>query len=236
MSVGATFITRESGIKIQDVKLEHLGQAKSLESSKVLTTIVGGKGDPDEVDKKIEALKIEIKQTGESYDDKKEIERLNERVTRLASGIALIKVGGATEVEMIERKHRIEDALEAVKSAQEEGIIPGGGVALIRASKDLVGEIIVDNEQQAVGATIVLESIREPARQMAINAGLSADLTLAKIEKTELNMGVDYTTGEIVDVVLEGIIDPVKVTRCALQNAASAASVLITTNYAIVEI
>ena len=236
MSVGATFITRESGIKIQDVKLEHLGQAKSLESSKVLTTIVGGKGDPDEVDKKIEALKIEIKQTGESYDDKKEIERLNERVTRLASGIALIKVGGATEVEMIERKHRIEDALEAVKSAQEEGIIPGGGVALIRASKDLVGEIIVDNEQQAVGANIVLESIREPARQMAINAGLSADLTLAKIEKTELNMGVDYTTGEIVDVVLEGIIDPVKVTRCALQNAASAASVLITTNYAIVEI
>ena len=165
LSVGATFISRESGMQLRDIKLENLGVAKSIESLKNMTTIVGGKGDYEAIDNRIESLKEVIMQT----DSVHECEKLQERITRLASGIAVIYVGGLTEVEMIERKHRIEDALEAVKAAQEEGVVPGGGVALVRAAKDLCVE--VDNPDQNLGVKIVESSVREPLKQMARNAG-----------------------------------------------------------------
>jgi len=166
---------------------------------------VGGKGDAEEIDKKIEALKVELSQT----DDMQECVKIQERITRLASGIAVIKVGGATEVEMIEKRHRIEDALEAVRSAQEEGILPGGGVALVRSIIDL--DVMVDNDEQEIGVKIIKEAIKEPARQIAINAGLSPDLTLRTIEGESDNYGIDYTTNKVVDMYEEGIIDPAKV-------------------------
>lgn len=230
LSVGATFVTRESGMSLADVKLEHLGTAKSIDVLKSITTIVDGKGDPEEIDRRIEVLKVELEQT----EDLRECELIQERITRLASGIAVVKVGGSTEIEMIEKKHRIEDALEAVRSAQLEGIVPGGGVALVRCTQDL--EIECDNEEQSIGAKIILDAVKEPVRQMSLNAGLSPDLVLQKIELEQGNNGINYATNEVVDMIENGIIDPVKVTMCALQNASSVAGTLITTNYAIVEI
>jgi len=230
LSVGATFVSRESGMRMKDVKLPNLGTAKTIESLKNFTTIVGGKGDHEKIEEKIESLKELILQTDSLY----ECEKIQERITRLASGVAVIYVGGVTEVEMIERKHRIEDALEAVKSAQEEGIVPGGGVALIRAIKDLVVE--TDSEDQKLGVDIVVNSVKEPIRQMAKNAGRSMDMMLDLVEnQTHKNYGYDFVRNDIVDMFEAGIIDPVKVTKNALINAASASSVLITTDHAIIE-
>ena len=230
LSVGATFISRESGVQLRNVKLENLGTAKTVEALKNMTTIVGGKGDHEVVENRIEALKQLVAQT----DSMHECEKIQERITRLASGIAVIYVGGLTEVEMIERKHRIEDALEAVKAAQEEGVVPGGGVALIRAIKDLVVE--TENEDQKLGVEIVVNSVKEPLKQMALNAGKSADLMLDLVEnQTDDACGYDFVSDEVVNMFEVGVIDPVKVTKNALRNAASAASVLITTDYAIVE-
>jgi len=228
-SIGATLISRENNLKMKEVKLTHFGSAKTFECSKNFTTIVGGKGDTKDVEKKIEKLKVELSQT----EDLHECARIQERITRLASGVAIIKVGAATEIEMIEKKHRIEDALEAVKSAQQEGIVPGGGVALVRTCKSL--QVETDNESQELGVKIILEAVKEPARQMAINAGESPDLILSKIEGEDDNLGVDFTNGNVMDMLEAGIIDPAKVTRCALQNAASVASTLITTNSAVIE-
>jgi len=163
-----------------------------------------------------------------------ECEKIQDRITRLASGIAVIRVGAATEVEMIEKRHRIEDALEAVKAAQQEGIVPGGGVALIRASKNL--NVKTDNEDQKLGVKIVLEAVKAPLQQMTINAGESPDLILAIVENQENSFGVDFISGDEINMLEQGVIDPVKVTRCALQNAASVASILITTNHAVIEV
>jgi chaperonin GroEL len=229
LSVGAAFISRSSGLKLQDAKLVHLGTAKTIDIIKNGTTIVGGKGDYEEVEKRIESLKIELDQTDSLY----ECERIQDRITRLASGVAIIRVGGSTEVEMIEKKHRVEDALEAVNSAQEEGIVPGGGVALVRASKEVHLEF--ENEDQEIGAKIVCEAVKSPIRQMALNSGESADLVLYEILSLHGTDGRDFTTGKVVDMLEAGIIDPAKVTKAALRNAVSAASTLITTNYAIVE-
>ena len=228
LSVGASIASKKSGLKLKDVKLEHLGTAKTIEVQKNLTTIVGGKADPDLVDKRIESLKLELEQTESIY----ECERIQERVTRLASGIAIIRVGGFTEVEMIEKKHRIEDALEAVKSAQLEGIVPGGGMALLRASRDL--EIDLLNEDQEFGARVVIEATRAPIKQMALNAGVSPDLIINAVLTSEGDVGYNFSTYEFVDLIEHGVIDPVKVTRLALQNAVSVSSILLTTNYSIV--
>ena len=227
-STGATFITRESGINLRQIQLCHFGQAKSVTVSKGWTTMVGGKGDHEEIDKKIEALKVEIKDT----DSLNECERIQERITRLASGVAVIRVGAATEVEMMEKKHRIDDALEAVRSAQEEGIVAGGGIALIRSSIDI--NIDTDNEEQAIGAKIILDAVEEPLRQMAKNAGKSPDLIVDRVSRLEGNNGYNFMTDSVVNMLDEGIVDPAKVTRCALQNAVSVASILITTSHAIV--
>jgi chaperonin GroEL len=229
VSVGATLITRENGLQIKDVQMKHFGQCKSITVSKLGTTIVGGKGDEEEIETRTEAIRALIKEE----DDLRTCERLQERITRLASGVAVIRVGAATEVEMIEKKHRIDDALEAVRSAQEEGIVPGGGVALIRAATDL--EIETDNEDQTTGVNIILEAVQEPLRQMATNAGLSPDIIVQQVKNlTETNHGMNFMTGEIIDLTEVGIIDPVKVTRCALENAVSVASTIITTSHAIV--
>ena len=228
-SVGATFVTREDGMQLKDVKLGHFGQSKSLSLNKGWTTIVGGKGDYDAIDKQIDALKVEIKQT----ENLRECERIQERITRLASGVAVIRVGASTEVEMIEKKHRIEDALEAVHSAQQEGIHSGGGTSLLRASHSVV--VDVDNPTQQRGVEIVLAAIRAPVRQISLNAGASPDLVEQQIINSESGKGYCFDTDTVVDYYSLGVIDPLKVTRCALQNAASAAGTLITTNFGIVQ-
>ncbi len=229
MSTGATFITREDGIQLKDVRLQHFGQCKKINVSKQLTTIVGGKGDQESVDKQIDKLKVEIGQT----DNIKECERIQERITRLASGIAVIRVGAPTEVEMIEKKHRIEDALEAVRSAQEQGIVSGGGTALLHALKGL--QVEYDNETQSLGGIVVQDACEAPLRQMCLNAGESPDLIMKKVRDSETNYAYDFMKREIVDSLETGLIDPVKVTTCALKNAVSVASTLITTNFAIVK-
>ena len=227
-STGATFITRENGLQLKQVQLVHFGQCKSISINKGWATLVGGKGDYEEIDKRIEALKVEIKDT----ESLQECERIQERITRLASGVAVIKVGAATEVEMIEKKHRIDDALEAVRSAQEEGIVAGGGIALLRSSSNL--HVETENEEQSIGAKIILDAIEEPLRQMAKNAGKSPDLIVSKVKQLKVNWGYNFMNDSEVNMLDEGIVDPAKVTRCALQNAVSVASTLITTSHAIV--
>jgi|TARA_R110000824_G_scaffold271226_1_gene459732 chaperonin GroEL len=228
-SVGATFVTRESGLSIRDIKLTHLGNAKTIEASKVTTTIVGGHGSSTQVEQRIDSLKSLFEQT----DSLQACERIQERITRLASGIAIISVGGNTEIEMTEKKHRIEDALEAVKSAQQEGMVCGGGMALLSAGRGV--EIQAENSDQEYGAQIVLKAIQEPLRQMAANAGKKPDVMLDSALGLDEGYGFDMSTGKTVDLLDSGIIDPAKVTRCALQNAVSAIGTLITTSHAIIE-
>ena len=223
LSVGATFISRETGVRLKDTRLEHLGLCRKIDVIKNETTVIGGKGDSDEVSRKLDALRVELEQTESMY----ECERIQDRISRLNSGVAVIRVGAATEIEMMEKRHRIEDALEAVRSAQQEGILAGGGVSLVRASQKL--------KLKTNGAHIVREAILEPVRQMAKNAGDSPDVIVEKIRKTSGSKGWDFTKGKMADMFAEGVVDPFKVTRCALQNAASAASTLVTTNFAIVQ-
>ena len=229
ISTGATFITRQSAVKLKDIKMAHLGTAKFIESSKHQTTIVGGNCDFEAVERRIEALKNLIKDT----DSLTECERIQSRVVRLASGVAVIHVGGATEVEMTEKKHRIEDALEAVKSAQEEGIVCGGGVALLRAANSLV--VKTDSSEQALGGAIIQQACREPIHQMALNAGKSPDLIIKDVLAAKKDYGWDFRDNCLTNMLERGIIDPVKVARTALQNAASCAGTLITTNYGIIQ-
>ena len=229
-SIGATFINRASGTSLKEIKLENLGIVSSVDVTKRDTTFIGGNGDMEEVDRRIETLKVELEQT----DNMHEAQRIQDRITRLASGVAIIRAGGLSEVEMVEKKHRIEDALEAVRSAQQEGVVPGGGVTLLRASQGL--EVETPNEDQALGVKIVLEAVKAPVKQMAQNAGMSPDVVVEKVLSEEGSFGMNFYTGEVVDLFEEGVIDPAKVTRTALQNAVSVASTLITTNFAIVEV
>jgi len=230
IAIGATFVSRESGLTLKTTKLEHLGTVKTAEITKYWTTLVGGNGNLDEINNRISNLKAEIEQT----DSLHECERIQERITRLASGVAIIRVGGTTEIEAIEKRHRIEDALEAVKSAQQEGIVPGGGTALLLASKKL--KVDVENADQKIGVKILQESCEAPIRQMAENAGKSPDLITDAVKKTKkTGHGYDFKNDCLTNLMDKGIVDPVKVTRCALQNAASVATTLFTTNHAIVE-
>lgn len=230
LSTGAEFVSRTSETTLRDFKLHHFGQCRSIDITKTNTTIIGGKGDFEEIDRRIDILKTELQTTV----DLRDCDKVQERITKLASGVAVINVGAATEVEMTEKKHRIEDALEAVKSAQHEGIVAGGGVALLRVRSALTG-VLVENEDQQYGVDIVTAALTAPMRQMALNCGLSPDLIVNMVEKESLNVGYDFRNDEIVDMLIAGILDPVKVTRAALQNAASAAGTLITTSHAIIE-
>ena len=231
VSVGATFVSRESGIKLNAVEMKHFGTAKFIESNKRTTTIVGGNCNAEVITEKIENLKAEVEQA-EPMDA---ANRIQQRIARLASGVAVIRVGGSTEVEMTERKHRIEDALEAVKSAQEEGIVPGGGTALLRASNSMMIASEGGSNDIGLGASVVQAACREPIRQMAINAGQPPDIIVEKVLRATSNEGWDFRTNEVVDLVEKGIIDPIKVTRTALINAASCAGTLMTTNFGIIQ-
>jgi len=222
LATGAAFITKSGDMKLEGVKLSHLGSCEKIDIVKNSSTFIGGKGDYENVEKQIESLKVEIENT----DDLHECERLQERITRLASGVAIIKVGAPTEAEMIEKRHRIEDALEAVKAAQQEGIVPGGGVALIRA---------LPKKSGSPAERIVYEAVKEPIRQMARNSGESPDLILEQVQKAKGSRGYNFATGKMGDLLEEGVIDPVKVTITALTMAASAAGTLLTTGYAIIE-
>lgn len=226
----SAFITRSAGINLKQVQLGMLGTAKIIESNKVATTIVSN-ADIDKVNKRIEGLKQQIQATS----DMRVAEKIQERITRLSSGIAIVKVGGSTEVEMIEKKHRIEDALEAVAAAQKEGIVPGGGTVLVRAAQCL-GSVEVDNEEQRHGVDIIRTAIKAPFRQIAENAGLSADVLEKDVVNSDWVYGYDISTGKDCNLIEQGIIDPFKVVRSALQNAASAAGTLLTTSVAVVEL
>jgi chaperonin GroEL len=229
LSTGAAFITRESGMKLQETPFSALGSAVSVESNRTSTIIVGGTCDGERINNRIEALKEEIK----TNDDIRECETIQGRIVRLSSGVAVIRVGGVTQVEMIEAKHRIEDALEAVRSAQDEGIVIGGGVALLKASRQIA--VTTNFKDQAVGAHIIQQACEAPFRQMAINAGQSGDILVNLVLNDSEGRGWDFRNGHLTDHMKAGILDPVKVTRTALQNAASCAGTLITTNYGIIQ-
>lgn len=229
LSTGATLISRSDGRTLKEVKLVDFGTCSRIDITRTQTTIVGGKGDPSRLQSRIEELKSEL--TAE--DNLSECEKIQDRISRLASGIAIIRVGASTEVEMIEKKHRIEDALEAVKSAQLEGIVPGGGTALIEATKNLVVE--TDNEYQTLGIEIIKEACCAPLRQMAQNAGASPDIVCNMVLESPSGNGYDFVSERVINLLDAGIIDPVKVTKTALKNAVSVGGTLITTNYAVVQ-
>ena len=232
VATGATFASVDSGVLVKDLKLKDLGLCKSINVGRLQTIVVGGKGDLTNVQERIEALKTEIS----SCDDMVLCERIQERITRLASAVAIIRVGASTEVEMIEKKHRIEDALEAVNSAQAEGILAGGGSALLRIGKSLSykdwGEVM-EHADQRVAVSIMREAFKAPLQVMCINAGESFDLISQQLY--EDNVVWDFTKEEVVDAFEAGILDPVRVTKNAVLNAVSVAGTLITTDYAIVE-
>lgn len=230
LATSATCV-RKGELELKDVQLKHFGTCKKIEIDKVGTIIVGGKGDWELIEKRIDSLKTELSQT----DNLHECEVIQERITRLASGVAVIKVGAATQIEMVEKKHRIEDAVEAVKSAQEEGIVPGGGVVLIRALEKSNLDNLELTQEQSLGVQAVVNACFAPIRQMAKNAGDSEDIVVSIVQSEKDSSGFNFKTGKVGDLIEEGVIDPVKVTRCALQNACSAAGTLLTTGYAIVE-
>ena len=226
---GATFVSHDSGLKLRNVKLEHLGNAQRVEVSKYHTTFADATTDYDALDDRIESLKEQIAET----DDLREAERLQERLSRLSSAISVIRVGGATEIEVTEKKHRVEDALEAVKAAQEEGVVPGGGTALLKACRDL--EIQPQNPDQVSGAQALMEACYAPINQILTNADISSDLVVNSLlyDDHGKNVGFNVRTEKFEDLIESGVIDPAKTVKCALQNAASAAGTLLTTNCAV---
>ena len=232
-SVGATVLGPAGKQSLTKADISHLGTVKVCEAKKAWATFVGGAGDPDVIEERIEQLKTEIEQT-ESI---KECEAIQRRVNRLASGVAIIKIGGTTEIEMMEAFHRAEDALQAVRSGQDEGTVAGGGTALVQAARRVTDSdtLETDNADQALGARIVLSAVSAPLRKMASNAGLSVDLTEKTVRESETGSGYNFATGEVADLYHAGVIDPLKVTKTALINAVSAAGTLITTSHGIVE-
>jgi chaperonin GroEL len=225
-------ISEDLGIKLENVTLNMLGRAKKVTIEKENTTIVGGAGKKSEIEGRIAQIKAQIEETTSDYDR----EKLQERLAKLAGGVAVIRVGGATEVEVKERKDRVDDALHATRAAVEEGILPGGGVALLRAQKAL-NKLQPDNDDQKTGIDIVRKALSTPARQIVINAGEDGSVIVGKIaEKDQYAYGFDAQSGEYGDLVKKGIIDPTKVVRVALQNAASIAGLLITTEAMVAEV
>ncbi len=228
-SVGATLITKEKDLTLRDVKMDHFGTAKKVDVTKNLTTVIDGMGEPAEIQEKISMLRDQVA----ASDTLQEGEAIQERITRLASGVAIIRVGASTEVEMVEKRHRIEDALEAVRAAKEDGIVTGGGTALLRAVQGL--EVDTENPEQAQGVEIIREACYEPIRQILTNAGKSPDVVINNIlQSDQSDIGLDVATDQYVDLYEAGVVDPVKVTCCAVKNAMSVSSTLLTTNHAIV--
>ena len=232
---GGKVISEEIGLKLENVDLEMLGEAKRVIATKDNTTIVGGKGKKQDIEKRTSQIRVQLENTTSEFDK----EKLQERVAKLSGGVAIIRVGAATEVEQKEKQHRIEDAVSATKAAVEEGIVPGGGVALIRcmdALEKLLDEKSTVSKDEQVGVDIMRRAIRKPLMQIAENAGVSGEVVVAEVEKKRGNMGYNAATGEYEDMVEAGIIDPAKVTRSAVQNAASAAAMLLTTEVVVAEL
>jgi chaperonin GroEL len=228
---GGKAITEDLGIKLENVKLEDLGRAKKITIDKDNTTIVEGSGKSKDIEGRVKQIRAQIEETTSDYDR----EKLQERLAKLAGGVAIIKVGAATETEMKEKKARVEDALNATRAAVEEGIVPGGGVALQRAAKALDGLTLSGDE--ATGVAIVRRALEEPIRQIVTNAGLEGSVIVEKVMASKaVTHGFDAESNEYVDMIQAGIIDPTKVERVALQNAASIASLLLTTEALITDI
>jgi chaperonin GroEL len=228
---GAQAISEDLGIKLDKVTLNMLGRAKKVMIEKENTTIVNGAGKKADIEARIAQIKVQIEETTSDYDK----EKLQERLAKLAGGVAVIRVGGATEIEVKERKDRVDDAMHATRAAVEEGILPGGGVALLRAV-EVLKRVKTENEDQKHGVDIVRKALSYPARQIAINAGEDGSVVVGKIlEKDQYNFGYDAQSGDYVNMMSKGIIDPTKVVRCALQDAASVAGLLITTEAMVAE-
>ena len=229
---GGTAISEDLGIKLENVTLDMLGRAKKVRIEKENTTIVDGAGSKQEIDARVAQIKAQIEETTSDYDR----EKLQERLAKLAGGVAVIRVGGATEVEVKEKKDRVDDALNATRAAVEEGILPGGGVALLRAIKALEG-LVPGNDDQRTGVEIVRKAITAPAKQIVDNAGDDGAVVIGKLlEASDYNHGYDAQTGTYGDLVKAGIIDPTKVVRTAIQDAASVAGLLITTEAMVAEL
>lgn len=222
---GGTLVTKDVGLSLDKATLEHLGQAKRVEVNKENTTIINGAGDPALIEARVKNIRTQMEAVTSDYDR----EKLQERVAKLAGGVALIKVGAATEVEMKEKKARVDDALHATRAAVEEGVVPGGGVALVRAQKAVAG-LKGDNEEQTAGIKIVLRAMEEPMRQIVSNAGVEPSVVVNAVANGVGNYGFNAQTSEYGDMVAMGVLDPTKVTRTALQNAASVASLILTTD------
>ncbi|CAG9179286.1 chaperonin GroEL [Cupriavidus pampae] len=227
---GGTVIAEEIGLTLEKATLQDLGQAKRIEIGKENTIIIDGAGDASAIEGRVKQIRAQIEEATSDYDR----EKLQERVAKLAGGVAVIKVGAATEVEMKEKKARVEDALHATRAAVEEGIVPGGGVALLRARAAISG-LTGDNADQNAGIKIVLRAMEEPLRQIVLNAGEEASVVVAKVIEGKGNYGYNAASGEYGDLVEMGVLDPTKVTRTALQNAASVASLMLTTDCAVAE-
>jgi len=228
---GGEVITEEMGLKLENTQLSQLGQARKVVVAKDTTTIIDGAGDADAIKGRIKQIKSEIENTDSDFDR----EKLQERLAKLSGGVAVVKVGAATETEMKERKHRVEDALQATRAALEEGIVPGGGVALLNASQAITLDGY-DDPDEKTGAQIVLRTLEDPLRQIAENAGVEGSIVVSKVREMKPGEGFNAATGEYTDLVKAGVIDPTMVTRSALQNAASIAKNILTTECVVAEI
>jgi chaperonin GroEL len=228
---GGEVITEEMGLKLENTKLSQLGKARKIVINKDTTTIIDGAGDSEAIKGRIKQLKQEIENTDSDFDR----EKLQERLAKLSGGVAVVKVGAATETEMKEKKHRVEDALQATRAALEEGIVPGGGVALINAGDAVKKTLDALEGDERTGANIIVRALQEPLRQLAYNAGLEGSVVIDKVRGAKKGFGLNVESGEIEDLVAAGIIDPTMVTRSALQNAASIAKNILTTEAVVAE-
>ncbi len=226
---GAEVITEEMGLKLENTKISQLGKARRVVIDKDSTTIIDGAGDADGIKARIKQLKSEIENTDSDFDR----EKLQERLAKLAGGVAVIKVGAATETEMKEKKHRVEDAVQATRAALEEGIVPGGGVALLNGAESINLDKLEGDDR--TGANIIVRALEEPIRQLAANAGLEGSVVVSQVRSAAAGHGLNVDTGEVEDLVKAGIIDPTMVTRSALQNAASIAKNILTTEAVVAE-
>jgi chaperonin GroEL len=227
---GGEVITEEMGLKLENTQISQLGRARRVVVAKDNTTIIDGNGEGEGIRGRINQIKAEIENTDSDFDR----EKLQERLAKLAGGVAVVKVGAATETEMKEKKHRVEDALQATRAALEEGIVPGGGSALLQAAKAIQVDALDDPDAQT-GAKIILRALEEPVRQLAYNAGLEGSVVVNDVRKAKKGNGLNAETGEIEDLVAAGIIDPAMVTRSALQNAASIGKNILTTEAIVAE-
>lgn len=228
---GATVVSEETGMQLEKVTIEHLGHAKRVEVQKENTIIIDGAGDAAKIKARVQSIQTQIQEATSDYDK----EKLQERVAKLAGGVAVIKIGAATEVEMKEKKDRVDDALHATRAAVEEGIVPGGGVALLRA-RSKISHLKGENDDQEAGIRIVLRAVEEPLRAIVKNAGEEPSVVIAKVLEAQGNIGYNAATGEYVNMVETGVVDPTKVTRTALQNAASIAGLILTTDATVAEL